>query len=180
MPVMDFIYIHGKLSTFLNLTYESCYFVAEDWLQPLHTSCKEPRKRQFGVQRRTGSFCTAYRQTGPTSAEKLAAETNSSSQLKSIEVNSIHLFGHFGPPLTKHGAFEAIGQAKAHSFMADDQRDREATEASVRQGPCGQLPCNGLQRFATAQRVVNGDRFGDGHLGHQQWQLAITTLGANL
>ncbi|CAL1142210.1 unnamed protein product [Cladocopium goreaui] len=28
----------------------------------------------------------------------------------------------------------AIGQAKAHSFMADDQRDREATEASVRQG----------------------------------------------
>ena len=67
--------------------WSSCYFVAEDWLQPLHTSCKEPRKRQFGVQRRTGSFCTAYRQTGPTSAEKLAAETNSSSQLKSIEVD---------------------------------------------------------------------------------------------
>ena len=72
--------------------WSSCYFVAEDWLQPLHTSCKEPRKRQFGVQRRTGSFCTAHGQTGPTSAEKLA-ETNSSSQLKSIEVNSIHLVG---------------------------------------------------------------------------------------
>ena len=144
LPVMDFIYIHGKLSTFLNLTYESLIlllFCGWGLVTAASHILQGTQKKTVRSSEKDWQFLYCA-WTNWANIEKLAAETNSSSQLKSIEVNSIHLFG---PPLTKHGAFEAIGQAKAHSFMADDQRDREATEASVRQGPCGQ-PCNGLQR----------------------------------
>ena len=173
---MDFIYIHGKLSTFLNLTYESLIlllFCGWGLVTAASHILQGTQKKTVRSSEKDWQFLYCARTNWANISRKISSRNEF---VKSIEVdwsqfNSSRwtptdktqcIWGHWtgqGPQL--HGRWSA--RSGGHRGL----RETRSVWTAV-------------QRFATAQRVVNGDRFGDGHLGHQQWQLAITTLGANL